>query len=108
MMHYGLMSNSLSPLVQQRNQIVQASREFFAQAHAQKPFIAGETYIPVTVKVMDADDMAFLIDASLDLWLTAGRYGREFEEKLPAHFGRKTGALLVNSGSSANLVAISS
>src|SRR5439155_24524730 len=48
-----------------------------------------------------------LIDASLDMWLTAGRFSREFEAELPKRFGRTTGALLVNSGSSANLVATS-
>jgi CDP-6-deoxy-D-xylo-4-hexulose-3-dehydrase len=96
-----------------RDSILSASREFFAQAHAPKPFVAGQSYIPVTTKVMDADDMAMLVDASLDMWLTAGRFAREFEAKLPDYFGKahskmKTPALLVNSGSSANLVAVSS
>ncbi len=96
-----------------RESILSASREFFAQNHAPKPFVPGQTYVPVTVKVMDADDMAMLVDASLDMWLTAGRFAREFEAKLPDYFGKgnakiKTPALLVNSGSSANLVAVSS
>ena len=91
-----------------RAQLIERSREFFRVAHAPKPFVPGESYVPVTVKVMDEDDLAHLIDASLDLWLTTGRFAREFEAKLPALFGRKTGALLVNSGSSANLVAVSS
>jgi CDP-4-dehydro-6-deoxyglucose reductase, E1 len=91
-----------------RSEIIEASRSFFQATHGPKPFVAGESYIPVSTKVMDADDLAHLIDASLDMWLTAGRFSREFEEKLPLLLGRKTGALLVNSGSSANLVAISS
>ena len=91
-----------------REQILQASREYFLKNHAPKPFIAGESYIPVTTKVMDAEDQAHLIDASLDMWLTAGRFSREFEAKLPKIFGRDTSALLVNSGSSANLTAVSS
>ncbi len=90
-----------------RAPILSAVREFFAKAHGPKEFIAGQTYIPVTTKVMDADDLEILVDASLDLWLTAGRFAREFEAKLSPTFGRNTQSLLVNSGSSANLVAIS-
>ena len=61
-----------------RAPILSAVREFFAKAHGPKEFIAGQTYIPVTTKVMDADDLEILVDASLDLWLTAGRFAREF------------------------------
>ncbi len=102
------MAESTPSPSEKRSEIIEASRQFFNTAHAPKPFVAGQTYIPVTTKVMDADDMAHLIDASLDMWLTAGRFSREFEAKLPALMNRKTSALLVNSGSSANLVAISS
>src|SRR5262245_56793232 len=92
----------------ERTKILAASKEFYQIANPPKPFIPGKTYIPVTTKVVDADDLASLIDASLDTWLTAGRFAREFEGLLPQLFKRKTSALLVNSGSSANLVAISS
>ncbi len=92
---------------QLRTELVAKSKEFFAEANPSKDFIPGETYIPVTAKVVDGDDLAALVDASLDMWLTAGRYAREFEEIYPPYFGRKTKALLVNSGSSANLVAVS-
>ncbi len=88
--------------------IIQASKDYFQSTHQPKTFIPGESYIPVTTKVMDEEDLAYLIDASLDMWLTCGRYARDFEAQLPQFFGRKTGALLVNSGSSANLVAVSS
>src|SRR5262249_35720549 len=91
-----------------RSKILESSRQFFELAHSPKVFVPGETYVPVTTKVMDADDLALLVDASLDMWLTTGRYGREFEATIPQFFGRKTSALLVNSGSSANLVAVSS
>ncbi len=91
-----------------REQIVSQSKEFFAAQHAPKAFVPGQSYIPVTTKVMDADDMAALIDASLDLWLTAGRYSKQFEATIPKYFNRSTTGLLVNSGSSANLVAVSS
>jgi dTDP-4-amino-4,6-dideoxygalactose transaminase len=53
---------------------------------------------------MDADDCAHLIDASLDMWLTAGRYADQFEEELAAKFGRRYSKLTV-SGSAANLLA---
>jgi CDP-4-dehydro-6-deoxyglucose reductase, E1 len=91
-----------------REPILSASREYFASHHQPKAFVPGETYIPVTTKVMDADDLVSLVDASLDMWLTAGRFARDLEAALPPYFGKKTSALLVNSGSSANLVAVSS
>lgn len=91
-----------------RSNLLAAARQYFHENHLTRPFVPGETYIPVTTKVLDAEDLASLIDASLDLWLTAGRYSRELEATLPEHFKRKTKALLVNSGSSANLVAVSS
>jgi CDP-6-deoxy-D-xylo-4-hexulose-3-dehydrase len=91
-----------------RDRVFDACREFFKAEHAPKKFVAGQTYIPVTAKVIDAEDLISLVDASLDLWLTAGRFSREFEAKIPALFGRTTSSLLVNSGSSANLVAVSS
>lgn len=91
-----------------REQIKSLTREYFESKHTAKPFVPGETYVPVTAKVMDARDAELLVDASLDMWLTAGRYATEFEERIPEFFGRKTKALLVNSGSSANLVAVTS
>jgi CDP-6-deoxy-D-xylo-4-hexulose-3-dehydrase len=90
----------------ERSQILAGARDYF-NSQPKKEFIAGETYIPVTAKTMDASDLEALVDSSLDMWLTTGRYGREFEAALPKHFDRKVGALLVNSGSSANLIAVS-
>ena len=91
-----------------RSKAIQAAKDYFNQSNAVKPFVPGETYIPVTAKSVDAEDLGFLIDASLDMWLTAGRFGREFESKFGPYFGKNMKSLLVNSGSSANLVAISS
>lgn len=88
--------------------LLAAAREIFKKENPAKIFTPGETYIPVTAKVVDENDLSLLIDASLDMWLTAGRYAREFEVEFGKHFGRVTKSLLVNSGSSANLVAISS
>lgn len=94
---------------EQRQSIIDLARLYYdKKMEASSGFIPGETYIPVTAKVVDSDDLSLLIDASLDMWLTAGRYGREFESVFPKYFERQTKALLVNSGSSANLVAISS
>jgi CDP-6-deoxy-D-xylo-4-hexulose-3-dehydrase len=64
----------------------------------------GTDYIPVTGKVLDETDILAGVDAVLDGWLTAGRYARSFEQQFAEYFGVKN-SLLVNSGSSANLVA---
>ena len=90
-----------------RKKVFDALAECFEKEHANKKFIPGETYIPPSGKVVDLEDLTMLVDASLDLWLTTGRYGRQFEEELPKYFGRTPSALLVNSGSSANLLALS-
>ena len=87
----------------QRDEIIRLARAYH-DAREQAPFVPGETYIPPSGKVMDADDCAHLIDASLDMWLTAGRYADRFEEELAARFGRRYAKLTV-SGSAANLLA---
>jgi len=79
-----------------------ASSIYFKVFHKEKPM----DKIPASGKVLDEDDLFNLIDASLDMWLTAGRFAEEFEKEFPKFSGRKYCAL-VNSGSSANLIAIS-
>ena len=69
-----------------------------------KPIIAGIDYIPVTGKILDEEDILYGVEASLDGWLTAGRFSNEFERNFASYFSASR-ALLVNSGSSANLVA---
>lgn len=92
-----------------REKIVALAREYFKTTPLHnRVFNPGETYIPVTGKLLDEDDIAQLTEATLDLWLTAGRFNNEFEAELPKTFGRAAKALFVNSGSSANLLAISS
>jgi CDP-6-deoxy-D-xylo-4-hexulose-3-dehydrase len=66
----------------------------------------GKDYIPATGKVMDVNDLLLSVDAVLDGWLTAGRFALQFERKFAKYFGSKA-SVLVNSGSSANLVAFS-
>ena len=69
-----------------------------------KRAIPGEDYIPVTGKVVDENDLLYGIDAVMDGWLTTGRFGPDFERQFADYFGSPF-SLLVNSGSSANLVA---
>ncbi|MBF0206338.1 MAG: lipopolysaccharide biosynthesis protein RfbH [Oligoflexia bacterium] len=66
--------------------------------------VPGKDYLPAAGKCLDQDDLIALVDASLDLWLTGGRFSREFESTFSA-FMQQRYCLLVNSGSSANLLA---
>ena len=77
------------------------------ELHAPKTFIAGESSIPVTGKVFGKPEISAAVSASLDFWLTAGPYTEKFE----SDFAKKVGmrhSFMVNSGSSANLLALSS
>ena len=69
-----------------------------------KTITPGEDYIPVSGKVLDREDILHGIDATMDAWLTSGRYTSKFEKNLNNYIGSKN-AILVNSGSSANLAA---
>lgn len=73
---------------------------------AKKPFEPGKTVIPPSGKVVDGAEIALMIEASLDAWLTTGRFNEAFEKKLAAFIGVEH-LMTVNSGSSANLVAFS-
>lgn len=73
---------------------------------AEARFIAGETPVPVSGKVIDDADTAHMIEAVLDGWLTSGRFTSEFERGLAKYVGTRS-AVFVNSGSSANLAALS-
>ena len=79
----------------------------YVDATPTSSFIPGETYIPCSGKILDGDDLRHLLDASLDLWLTAGRFANEMEKRLASKFGTKF-ARLTSSGSAANLLAFSS
>ncbi|MEP6776152.1 MAG: lipopolysaccharide biosynthesis protein RfbH [Chloroflexota bacterium] len=89
-----------------RLQIMELVAEYHAEAFPQKEFMPGETYIPVSGKVFDGTEMQYLVDSALDFWLTSGRFATRFERDFARIFGVRN-ALLVNSGSSANLVALS-
>ena len=89
-----------------KQEIIEKSKIFFEEKFATIEFEPGKTYIPPSGKVLDAEDCANLIDASLDMWLTAGRFANQFEGKLAKKFGSKLAKLTV-SGSAANLLAFS-
>ena len=89
-----------------RSQILALVTEYYQEAFPQREFVPGETPVPISGKVFDATELQYLVDASLDFWLTTGRFAEQFERE----FARVVGlchAILVNSGSSANLLAIS-
>ncbi|HCN84419.1 MAG TPA: lipopolysaccharide biosynthesis protein RfbH [Sphingobacteriaceae bacterium] len=83
---------------------LEESLRSIAKIRSTQTIIAGENYIPVTGKVLDEEDILFGVEAALDGWLTAGRFANQFEHDFAAYLGTSK-ALLVNSGSSANLVA---
>jgi CDP-6-deoxy-D-xylo-4-hexulose-3-dehydrase len=89
-----------------RKNALDASRAFAEKSLQKSEFIPGESVVPVSGKVLDADDLVALVDSSLDGWLTAGRFTKDFERELAKFVGARS-ALFVNSGSSANLVALS-
>lgn len=89
-----------------REQVFAAVREFFEFKFRPTEFVPGVTYIPASGKVFGEQELLRLIDSSLDFWLTTGRYADEFEESFARWIGIKN-CLLVNSGSSANLLALS-
>lgn len=89
-----------------RAEILAKVAEYHAVAFAPEEFVPGVTPVPVSGRVFDAADQVALTDAALEFWLTAGRYADQFEREFAATIGRRF-ALLVNSGSSANLAALS-
>jgi CDP-4-dehydro-6-deoxyglucose reductase, E1 len=90
-----------------RERILAETRELVAERLSQQQFIPGQTPVRYAGRVYDEDEVANLVDASLDFWLTAGRFAEEFENSIAERLDRTDG-ILVNSGSSANLVAIAS
>jgi len=91
---------------QLRNRILALAESYFLEAFPQQKFVPGSTPVPVSGKVLDPGDLRNLIDSALDCWLTTGRFAAEFERQFAGYFGLR-GSSLVNSGSSANLVAFS-
>ena len=89
-----------------KQEIFNLVAEYYSEKHKPKPFIPGETYIKYAGRVYNEKEMISLVDSALDFWLTAGRFAKQFEEKFAKLLGVKY-CILTNSGSSANLLAIS-
>jgi CDP-6-deoxy-D-xylo-4-hexulose-3-dehydrase len=97
------MTNITSPL---RKRILELTAEYSAEAFPPQEFKPGVSPVPVSGKMVDADDLGSVIDSALDAWFTTGRFAEDFERKLAKFVGVRC-ASLVNSGSSANLLAVS-
>lgn len=97
------MSNTLETL---RAEIATLVSSYAKEQYKVKAFVPGETIIPPSGKLLGEEELQNMVAASLDGWLTTGRFNAEFEKKLAAFLGVKY-CLSVNSGSSANLVAFS-
>ena len=89
-----------------RHKILQLTSEYYTESFPARQFIPGESPVPVSGRVFDATELQFLVDSGLDFWLTTGRFADEFQRAFSRWWGLRH-TILVNSGSSANLVALS-
>jgi CDP-4-dehydro-6-deoxyglucose reductase, E1 len=87
-------------------QIFELVKKYYELNWPERAFIPGSTYVNYAGRVFDSDELINLVNSSLEFWLTQGRYASEFEKKFSHFLGRKY-AILCNSGSSANLLALS-
>ena len=95
----------MSDLSELRARILALTSEYHATAFADQAFVPGISAVPVSGKVFGAEEMVNLVDSSLDFWLTTGRFAEAFERELAKTIGVRH-AILCNSGSSANLLAL--
>ena len=100
------MTDSKDELKKIEDQILKLSEDYFKITN-KNDFVPYVSSIPVSGKVLDENDLKNLMKSSLDLWLTAGDFTESFEKKIRNYLGMRH-ALFVNSGSSANLLALSS
>ena len=98
-----MLDNTLEKI---KKQILDSAKNYTIHSLKEKEFVPGVTDVPVSGKVISSKEIQNMIEASLDGWLTTGRFNKEFEKKLANFIGTKC-LLTVNSGSSANLVAFS-
>ncbi len=89
-----------------RQEILNLVEEYYKEQFANNEFVPGKSIIPFAGRIFDEKELKLLVDSSLDFWLTTGRYAEEFESKF-AEFMHQKACMLVNSGSSANLIALS-
>jgi CDP-6-deoxy-D-xylo-4-hexulose-3-dehydrase len=92
--------------LQLREQILALVSEYCEEVFAPLSFLPGEFPVPISGKVFDSAEMRLLVDSALDFWLTTGRFAERFEKEFARWFGVRD-CVLVNSGSSANLLALS-
>jgi CDP-6-deoxy-D-xylo-4-hexulose-3-dehydrase len=97
------MSNPTDTL---RAEVLGLVRQYYEAAFPAQEFVPGESPVHYAGRVFDAEELVHLVDSALDFWLTTGRYAARFERDFARFFGRRS-AILVNSGSSANLIALS-
>ncbi|MBU1148284.1 MAG: lipopolysaccharide biosynthesis protein RfbH [Candidatus Omnitrophica bacterium] len=90
-----------------RKKISNLVTKYYTEHHRPEPFVPGKTRIPYAGRVYDEKEMTALVSSALDFWLTAGPYAEKLEKYFRGFFNAK-GFYLVNSGSSANLIMISS
>lgn len=88
-----------------RKEIAALVEKYAELEYAPKAFTVGETIVPPSGKVLGAKELKYMVDASLDGWLTAGRFNEAFEKRLGEYFGLPH-VLTTTSGSSANLLAL--
>ena len=94
-----------SPAESLRKRILELVSEYHGVAFPERAFVPGDSAVPVSGRVFDSEDIVSLVDSSLDFWLTTGRFAAQFEKQFARYFGVRT-ATLVNSGSSADLLAV--
>lgn len=100
------MTDSTTKAEQIKAEIHNLVKEYYDLTHGAKKHVKGQDFVPVSGKVFDHTELQHVVDSALDAWFTTGRFNSKFERELSKFIGIKF-ALTVNSGSSANLVAIS-
>jgi CDP-4-dehydro-6-deoxyglucose reductase, E1 len=88
-----------------RDRIREMVGEYYREAFPARVFVPGQSHVPVSGRVFDEQELELLVESSLDFWLTTGRFAEQFEREFAKFVGIRE-AVLVNSGSSANLLAI--
>ena len=89
-----------------REDVAKLVKQYDMDNFPDRQFVPGETMVPFAGRIFDEKEIVNLVDASLDFWLTTGRYAEEFEKRFASYMQQKY-CMLVNSGSSANLIAVS-
>lgn len=104
-LHHGCIGNDMAKKEDLKKQILELTREYYQEVHGkEQTFVPGQSRVNYGGRYFDAEEMVNLVDSSLDFWLTAGPWAHKFEKRFAEWLGVKY-CSLVNSGSSANLLA---